>query len=80
LYGRAGRLTAKNGGLRPEQFVLQMGNPPDRAQYLHRLGRTARAGRDGAGLLLLCDYEAYWLPQVRQMPSWPRNWANFILL
>ena len=39
-------------------FVLQVGNPPDRAQYLHRLGRTARAGRDGAGLLLLCDYEA----------------------
>ena len=49
-------------------FVLQMGNPPDRAQYLHRLGRTARAGRDGAGLLLLCDYEGYWLPLIGDLP------------
>ena len=49
-------------------FVLQVGNPPDRAQYLHRLGRTARAGREGAGLLLLCDYEAYWLPQIGDLP------------
>jgi len=49
-------------------FVLQLGNPPDRAQYLHRLGRTARAGREGAGLLLLCDYESYWLPQIGDLP------------
>jgi len=49
-------------------FVLQMGNPPDRAQYLHRLGRTARAGREGAGLLLLCDYESYWLPNIGDLP------------
>ena len=49
-------------------FVLQVGNPPDRAQYLHRLGRTARAGRDGAGLLLLCDYEGYWLPLIGDLP------------
>jgi len=49
-------------------FVLQLGNPPDRAQYLHRLGRTARAGREGAGLLLLCDFESYWLPQIGDLP------------
>ena len=49
-------------------FVLQVGNPPDRAQYLHRLVRTARAGREGAGMLLLCDYEAYWLPQIGDLP------------
>jgi ATP-dependent RNA helicase MSS116 len=49
-------------------FVLQLGNPPDRAQYLHRLGRTARAGREGAGLLILCDYETYWLPQLDDLP------------
>jgi ATP-dependent RNA helicase MSS116 len=26
-------------------------------QYIHRLGRTARAGKSGAGLLLLADFE-----------------------
>ena len=27
-------------------------------QYIHRLGRTARAGKGGKGLLLLADFEA----------------------
>ena len=38
-------------------FVLQVGLT-DREQYTHRLGRTARAGKGGAGLLLLMDVEA----------------------
>jgi ATP-dependent RNA helicase MSS116, mitochondrial len=37
-------------------FVLQVGLT-DRAQYIHRLGRTARAGKEGKGTLLLADYE-----------------------
>ena len=37
-------------------FVLQVGLT-DKEQYTHRLGRTARAGKDGAGMLLLMDFE-----------------------
>merc|ERR1740123_2345877 len=34
-------------------FVLQVSLPSDKAQYVHRLGRTARAGKSGQGMLLL---------------------------
>lgn len=38
-------------------LVVQVGLPSSRDTYVHRLGRTARAGADGQGVLLLCDYE-----------------------
>ena len=37
--------------------VIQVGQPADKAQYIHRLGRTARAGKQGCGVLVLCDFE-----------------------
>jgi ATP-dependent RNA helicase MSS116 len=37
--------------------VVQVSAPTDREQYTHRLGRTARAGKKGDGLLFLADYE-----------------------
>lgn len=37
-------------------FVLQVGMT-ERDQYIHRLGRTARAGKSGTGLLLLAPFE-----------------------
>lgn len=36
--------------------VIQVGLT-ERAQYIHRLGRTARAGKNGHGILLLAPYE-----------------------
>lgn len=38
-------------------LVEKVGLPSDKAQYIHRLGRTARAGKAGRGILLLCDFE-----------------------
>ena len=37
--------------------VVQVGLPQDKASYVHRLGRTARGGKGGDGVLLLCDFE-----------------------
>lgn len=38
--------------------VVQVGAPSSREQYLHRLGRTARAGTSGQGVLILHPWEA----------------------
>ncbi|EHA55485.1 hypothetical protein MGG_07099 [Pyricularia oryzae 70-15] len=37
--------------------VIQVGLPPDQEQYIHRLGRTARAGKDGQGWLFVPHYD-----------------------
>mmetsp|Transcript_3452 Transcript_3452/g.6547 ORF Transcript_3452/g.6547 Transcript_3452/m.6547 type:complete len:688 (+) Transcript_3452:29-2092(+) len=46
-------------------MVVQVGLPDQKAQYVHRLGRTARAGKQGNGVLLLADFEAGFLRQVK---------------
>lgn len=43
----------------------QVGLPSSREQYIHRLGRTARAGRAGRGLLMLMPEEQHFLRQLR---------------
>ena len=49
-------------------FVLQVGLT-DKEQYVHRLGRTARAGKGGKGMILLHDFEeTYMLKQLKEMP------------
>ncbi|KOO33436.1 hypothetical protein Ctob_012217, partial [Chrysochromulina tobinii] len=48
--------------------VLQVGMPSDKAQYVHRLGRTARAGKAGGGHLLLADFEAGFLKELSDLP------------
>lgn len=58
-------------------FVLQVGLT-ERAQYIHRLGRTARAGKKGMGALLLAPYEEKWMgKELQEMPLNEANIAEY---
>ena len=46
----------------------QVGLASDKAQYIHRLGRTARAGKSGKGMLLLGDFEERFLGSLQELP------------
>jgi hypothetical protein len=59
---------------------VQVGAPSDRAQYVHRVGRTARAGKEGAALLVLCEFEQAFLRQVWCGVVWAaRGWPAKLL-
>ncbi|CAA6662662.1 unnamed protein product [Spirodela intermedia] len=45
-----------------------MGVPCDREQYIHRLGRTGREGKNGRGIMLLAPWEEYFLDEIRELP------------
>ncbi|KAF8213883.1 P-loop containing nucleoside triphosphate hydrolase protein [Mycena galopus ATCC 62051] len=42
-------------------LILQSGLPPNAEQYIHRLGRTARAGASGRGIVILDKAETFFL-------------------
>ena len=44
--------------------VFQAGIPSDKESYIHRLGRTARAGAEGRGTLIVTSHEAYFPRRV----------------
>jgi len=44
--------------------VLQLGRPPSRLQYIHRVGRTGRRGLPGAAILLLHPLERPFIAQL----------------
>ena len=48
--------------------MVQVGMPADQAQYIHRVGRTARAGKQGQALLLLHDFERFFLRNIAELP------------
>ena len=48
--------------------VIQVGAPMSKEQYIHRLGRTARAGKSGEGMLLLTPHEDSFLRTIRDLP------------
>ncbi|KAJ4837296.1 DEAD-box ATP-dependent RNA helicase 31 [Turnera subulata] len=49
-------------------LVIQLGLPADRAQYIHRLGRTGRRGKEGKGILLLAPWEEFFLSSITDLP------------
>ncbi len=41
---------------------------PERAEdYIHRIGRTGRAGHTGSAISFLCEYGAYYLPDIEAL-------------
>ncbi|GAU42361.1 hypothetical protein TSUD_350270, partial [Trifolium subterraneum] len=49
-------------------LVVQVGVPADREQYIHRLGRTGRRGKEGQGILLLAPWEEFFLATAKDLP------------
>ncbi|KAJ4837297.1 hypothetical protein Tsubulata_026372 [Turnera subulata] len=49
-------------------LVIQLGLPADREQYIHRLGRTGRKGKEGQGILLLAPWEEFFLSSIKDLP------------
>lgn len=49
-------------------LVLQVGLPLNPDAYTHRVGRTARAGKDGRAVILLTEAESYFVHSQRQFP------------
>lgn len=52
-------------------LVMQVGLPADADSYTHRVGRTARAGKDGRAIILLTQTESFFLKVNRQFPIEP---------
>jgi ATP-dependent RNA helicase MSS116 len=49
-------------------LVVQLGLPMNTEQYIHRVGRTARAGRDGRAVILLYSNEAFFIQTNPSLP------------
>ncbi|KAF2750225.1 DEAD-domain-containing protein [Sporormia fimetaria CBS 119925] len=52
-------------------LVVQLGLPSSGEQYVHRVGRTARAGRDGRAVILLFEDEAFFVKTNPKLPIKP---------
>ena len=60
-------------------LVLQVGLPADADCYTHRVGRTARAGKDGRAVLLLTQAESFFLKVNQQFPIFSHPASDEIL-
>lgn len=52
-------------------LVAQIGLPSNYEQYIHRVGRTARAGNSGRATILLTENEAFFLKENKTLPITP---------
>jgi ATP-dependent RNA helicase MSS116 len=52
-------------------LVVQVGLPSSTEQYVHRVGRTARAGKDGRAVIILSEQESFFPKINRTLPLNP---------
>ena len=60
-------------------LVVQVGLPSNGEQYVHRVGRTARAGNDGRAVIILTQAESFFLRNNPQLPIHPHAQTQQIL-
>ncbi|KAI2814492.1 hypothetical protein CBS147343_10827 [Aspergillus niger] len=60
-------------------LVIQVGLPTNGEQYVHRVGRTARAGNDGRAIILLTEAETFFLRNNRHLPIQPHPQTDAII-
>ncbi|KAL9933416.1 hypothetical protein V8E36_007592 [Tilletia maclaganii] len=62
--------------------VFQVGLPANAEQYIHRIGRTGRAGAAGRGVILLAEFEKYFVntAAMKELPIQPHPHPNGGLL
>ena len=60
-------------------LVVQVGLPADTDSYTHRVGRTARAGKGGRGIIILTQKESFYLKKNRQFPIKPYPASDKVL-
>ncbi|ORX36028.1 P-loop containing nucleoside triphosphate hydrolase protein [Kockovaella imperatae] len=66
-------VTARGIDVKGISAVIQVGLPSSADQYIHRLGRTARAGAEGHGVIVLGDFESHFLTErtIKTLPIQP---------
>lgn len=67
---KAGLLVCTDVGARGMDFpnvkeVIQVGVPSELANYIHRIGRTARSGKEGSSTLFICKYELPFIERLK---------------
>jgi ATP-dependent RNA helicase MSS116, mitochondrial len=48
--------------------IIHVGAPSTREDYIHRIGRTGRAGNPGESNLILAPFEKNFLKEIEDMP------------
>ena len=48
-------------------LVINYDLPEHAEDYVHRIGRTGRAGHSGKSISFLCEYGAYYLPDIEKL-------------
>ncbi|KAG2157620.1 P-loop containing nucleoside triphosphate hydrolase protein [Suillus bovinus] len=68
-------VTARGMDFPSVTHIIQLSLPSSPAQYIHRLGRTARAGAAGEGILMLMPDEQFFLrlPEIASLPLTPHT-------
>jgi ATP-dependent RNA helicase RhlB len=71
-------------GLHIEELdmVINYDLPEDPQNYVHRIGRTARAGKSGKAISLACEEDVFYLEPIEKLLGMkiPISWANETLI